>query len=210
MSDAVATHIDNLLPMLHADSRADLPAWSDAFLDREFRDGLREACRTTGIYVKRVNGFVRLRNGVIFYALPDDLLSVVRVAVANVALTPSSQTELESLDEGFQYTTGTPLYWYLDQSEYHQIGFYPVPNAGMDMVFVDLIYHYAPCDYLEGHVADTRYAPFILGDLLELRTLAEAYAAETDMIMIETAQFAKQAIDQLYRPNLQNFYGESE
>lgn len=210
MPDSVVGRIDNLLPMLHADTRANLPAWSDSFLDREFRDGLREECRTAGVYVKRVNGFVRLRNGFIFYALPDDLLSIVRISIANVALTPSSQPELESLDEGFQYTTGTPLYWYLDRSEYHQIGFYPVPNAGVDGVFVDLIYHYAPCEYLEGHVANSAYAPLILGDLLELRTLAEAYAAETDMIMVETAQFARQATEQLYRPNFLTLYGESE
>lgn len=211
MADSVVTRIDNLLPMLHSDTRANLYAWTDAFLVREFHDGLREICRTAGIFVKRVNGFVRLRTGVIFYVLPADLLSIIRVAINGVALIPSSQPEIESLDEQLWFTQGTPLYWYLDRSEYHQIGFYPVPNAAHDMVFVDLIYHYTPCVFDEAHTADTIDAPLILGDMLELRTLSEAYfSAETDMSMPETAQAAKQAVEQLYRPNFYSLYGESE
>lgn len=211
MADSVVTRIDSLLSMLHSDTRANLVAWDDAFLVREFHDGLREICRTTGMFVKRVNGFLRLRQQVVFYTLPPDLLSIIRVAVGGVALIPSSQPEIESLDEQLWYTQGTPRYWYLDRSEYHQIGFYPVPNAANDQLFVDLIYHYTPCVFDENHAADSIDAPLILGDMLELRTLAEAYySAETDMSMPEVAQAATQTVEQLYRPNFLSLYGESE
>lgn len=218
MADSVVTRINNLLPMLHSDTRAALHAWTDAFLVREFHDGLREICRTSGIFVKRVNGFIRLRQGVALYGLPKDLLSLIRVAVSGVPLIPSSQPELQSLDEALFITQGTPQYWYHDRtfhtniiSARNELGIYPVPNAASDQLFVDLIYHYTPCVFDEGHTADTIDAPLILGDMLELRTLAEAYySAETDMSMPETAQAAKQAVEQLYRPNFFTYYGESE
>lgn len=211
MSDFVTLRINNLLPMLHSDTRANLvPPWSDAFLVREFHDGLREIARTAGIFVKRVNGFIRLQQGIVTYVLPTDLLSVIRVAVNNVALIPSSTFELEALDEQYQFTQGTPVYWYLDRAEHNEMGVYPVPDAGSDMLFIDLIYHYTPCVWNESHTADALDAPFIVGDMIEFRTLAEAYAAETDMLLPETAKAARQAVEQLYRPNFFALYGESE
>jgi len=196
--------------MLHAETRAALVAWTDAELVRWFNDGLHEAVRTAGLFVVRNNAFITLSQGVVYYALPGDLLDVIRVALDNVALIPSSTSELDMLDEGFQYTQGPPTHWYLDRGEFHQIGFYPVPDAATAGSQIDLIYHKTPCVFDEGHTADTLDAPLILGDALELRTLAEAYKCESDFQCPEIAQVAKQAIEQLYRPSFTDLFGKSE
>ena len=208
---SVVSVIDHLLPMLHASSRADLIApWSDASLTRQANDGLREHARTAGTFVTRNATFITLIQGVIYYALPADLLDVIRVALDGTALVASSTSELEMKDEGFQYTQGPPTDWYLDHGEYHMIGVYPVPDAASAGKHLDLIYHRAPCSFDEAHVTTTLDAPLILGDLLELRALSESYALEGDMRMVETAQTVKQLIDQLYRPGFLRFYGQDQ
>jgi len=210
MSDSVVTRITALLPMLHSDTRANLVAWDDSFLTREFNDGLREATRTSGLFVAHNDSFINLIQGVIYYMLPSDLLDVIRVALDGVALIPSSTSELEMLSESFQYDQGTPQYWYLDHGEYHQLGVYPVPNALAAGSQLDLIYHKSPCAFDEAHTSTTLDAPLILGDMLELRTLTEAYKCESDMQLPEVAQMTTQAIEQLYKPNFLELYGRDQ
>lgn len=210
MPDNVVTRITQLLPKLHSDTRANLVAWTDAQLTRLFDDGLREHATRSGAFVKRNFAFVDLIQSVVLYDLPGDLLSVVRVSLNNVSLVPSTTTELEVLDEAFQFTQGVPTNWYTDREGDNRIGVWPVPNLATTGATLDIIYHYYDCSLDEAHVNVAIPTPLITGDLLELRTLAEAYGHESDMAQPEVTQATRQIIKQLYEPGYIKYYGMSQ
>ena len=213
MSLSVTTEINNLLPLLHADSTANLVHWTDAQLTRWYHDQLIRHAQTTGAFVKR-SQVITLVAGQATYPAPTDLLDVMHVAIDGIPLSPSTTTELEALDDGFRTTAATstslPSRWYTDKYGANLIGLYPVPaasaGAGSEL---DIIYHFYPCGLDAAHTNVTIAVPSPIGVLLDLRVLAEAFGCETDGQMPEVAKAASSIADLLNRSTVV-YYGPSQ
>lgn len=177
--------------MLHAGATADLVWWTADQLTRWISDHIKRHAERHGVFVIR-DTTTTLVNGTATYAAPGHHLDTIHVAIGGRALVASSTTELEALDDAFRSTaeaTGSlASRWYPDRLGQNQIGIYPVPATGLSAgSALDVIYHGFICD-------DPFTAPQFVGDYLELAVAAEAYAAECDGQMVETAQSARQVM----------------
>ena len=213
MSVSVTTSINNLLPVLHSDSVANLIHWTDAQLTRWYHDYVIRQAQTQGVFVKR-SQTITLVAGQATYNAPVDLLDVMHIAIDGVPLIPSNTTELEALDDAFRSTAATALtlpdHWYTDKYGANLIGIYPVPASGAGAgSFLDITYHYYPCSLDVAHVSTAIPVPSVGGVTLELRVLAEAFGCETDGQMPETAKAATQVADLIDQVTM-TYYGSAQ
>ena len=217
MSLNVTTMIGHLVPMLHAETTADLIWWTDAQITRWFADFLKRHAEADGVFVLR--HVATLIDGQATYNAPPRHLDTIYVAVDGRPLVASTTTELEGLDDGFRTTAETTGHltsrWYSDRLGANRIGLYPVPAATFsDGADLEIIYHGFPCNLDEAHTDTAIDVPPAIGDALELAVIAEAYGTESDATMPEVTanlrQVASFSSDSLIRRIVQTYWGRAQ
>jgi hypothetical protein len=183
MSYPLTTLISNVLPLLHATVPAELVYWSEQEIYNWTDEELKLLAKE-GPFV--VRDTVAIVAGTAIYSAPTGHLSTIHVAHNNAPLRPSSTQELELKDPAYATFAGTPLYWYV--GTYNQIALYPVPNAAAIALAstVEVIYHqYPPAP--DDLITITLPVPAVIGEMIEMMVVAQAYAKESDSQVPEIA-----------------------
>jgi hypothetical protein len=202
--------ITNLLPSLHAATRADLGPWADSELpwtEADLIQWMDEALkRLAGLVALFVSRDTSLRTvaGLSTYALPANHVATLHVSVDGVPLRPGNMAELEAREPTFRALAGTPDHWYEDLIGTATMDLTPVPTvAGKTLA---IVYAGWP-DALD--VAKTQVlvaAPAPVKGYLALAVLKEAYGRESDMEMPDVSAHSKARMD-LFEQIWISYYG---
>jgi len=200
--------LTNVLPALHAASTSDsdLTFWKLTDLIEFMDEGLKRLARKAGVFVKRSTS-ITSAVGSATYSLPDDHVAVLHVSYGTTALRPAGTIELESRDENYRTTQGTPDHWCLDQLGDYTMGLSPVPNHAGDSVPV--IYTALAPELDDAQENTLVTAPSPLKGYLTMCILAEAYGREGEMEMQDLAQHCKGRIA-MYEAMMADYYGMGE
>lgn len=131
------TVLAQLLPMLHADTMADLSYWTQADLIDWMDEGLKRLARVAAWDVEQDTS-ITTANGVAAYALPERQDATLYVSLGNPGVTPlrpASMIELEARNAAFQSTPGTPDHWYED-GQGDNVALTPVPTTAGPVTLV--------------------------------------------------------------------------
>lgn len=184
----ISDEFSPLWPFLHATGAADAVFWTDPQLTRFMADSIRRLCQKYQIDVLRDASTVVLVQGQATYATPPDHLATMHVALSGKPLIPTSTAVLERLDPAYQTTQGTPKRWYTDRVGNDVIGFYPVPDGPSAGKSPEIIFQSWPCAPDEAHTINTINLQRWVQDWLLLKTLEQAFAAESDGRQVESSQ----------------------
>ncbi len=121
--------IDELLPSLHATSRANLYPWSEADLIQWMDEALKRLARLVCVFVGRQADSLTVP-GTASYALPTQHIATLHVSYGTTPLAPANMLELEARDPAFLTTPGTPDHWYEDLIGLATVALSPVPDRG--------------------------------------------------------------------------------
>jgi hypothetical protein len=196
--------IDELLPTLHADSRALLTWWTEADLIAWIDESLKHLSNSAMLFVER-DTTSTTAIGTATYPLPNRQISTIHVSYNHSALRPGTVAELGARDEQFQTTQGDPTHWYQDTIGLDSIGLAPVPSSEAEL---DLICAVTPLEVDTAKVNTLVEAPTPLKSYLAFSILARAYGRESECEEPELARHCQARIelmDQLF----EHYYGES-
>ena len=218
MAFPVATQIiAPLYPQLHGTDATDIVFWTEAELWRYVADAAKRLVQRYGIRIVRDVTSVTLSSGVASYLTPPRHMSTLHVALNNLALRPTSTTELERKDSQYQTraaTAASPVsWWYEDRNLLNHIGLYPVPGPLDDGLKLEVIFHQYFCgpDLADEVIGSPQYIDTQLwtGDYMAISAMAEAYKREGDFQMPESAQ-AYGALLGLYEQLAQSYWNTAE
>jgi hypothetical protein len=196
--------IDEILPTLHAASRADLSSWSEADLIQWADEAVKRLARTACVFVGRSTAITTVP-GQATYTLPADHISTLHVAYSTQALRGANAIELEGRDEGWKTTQGTPASWYEDLLGMATIGLAPVPDAAQPL---PVVYEGFPEALDAGKQQTMVPAPAPLKAYIGMSVIAAAYEREGEMEMPDVAAHARGRL-QLYEQMLTTYYGKA-
>lgn len=121
-----------LLPSLHADSFAHLNFWTQADLINHTDEACKRLARICTMFVVRDTS-ITTAGGTAIYSLPSSQVSTIHISLNTSPLRPAAVIDLESRDEQFQSTPGTPDHWYEDDLMLNTVGLVPVPTAAANL-----------------------------------------------------------------------------
>ena len=204
------TVITNLLPSLHAATRADLGPWADselpwteADLIQWMDEALKRLAGLAAVFVIRA-ATTRTVAGFATYLLPTNHVATLHVSVDGVPLRPGNMAELEAREPTFRTISGTPDHWYQDLIGTATMDLTPVPTvAGKTLAIV----YAAWPDALDVTKTQTMVAaPAPMKGYLALAVLKEAYGRESDMEMPDVSTHCKAQMD-LFEQLWLSYYG---
>lgn len=195
--------IDNILPDLHAASRAELTFWDPAELIRYMDEAVKRLSRTAGVFVGRNTDTVTVA-GQAAYPLPVSHIATLHVSLGATSIRPANMLELEARNPSFQTDQGTPDSWYEDLLGGASVALAPIPDTSA--VTVPLVYGGFPPE-LDGGAQNTFLsAPSPLKGYLAMCVLAEAYGQEGEMEAQDIAEHCRGRIG-MYEQIFQGYYG---
>ena len=202
--------VTNLLPSLHAATRADLGPWADselpwteADLIQWMDEALKRLAGLVALFVSR-DACARTAAGLSTYALPANHIATLHVSVDGVPLRPGNMAELEARGPTFRTISGTPDHWYEDLIGTATMDLTPVPTVAGKTVAI--VYAGWP-DALDVTKTQTMVAaPAPVKGYLALAVLKEAYGKESDMEMPDVSAHAKSQMD-LFEALWLSYYG---
>lgn len=195
--------IDELLPSLHAGSRADLTFWSESDLIQWMDEALKRLARVACVFVGRSAATLSIA-GQATYALPVRHISTLHVSYLVTPLRPAGTMELEALDTTYQTTQDTPERWYQDQLGDGTIGLAPVPDTSDEAI--PIIYEGWPAE-LDGAGQNTLVsAPGPVKGYLAFAVLAQAYGREGECETPDIAAHCRGRIA-MYDAIFTSYYG---
>ena len=196
--------IDQALPTLHADSRANLTFWSEAELVQWMDEALKRASRKFPLFIGRSASTLTVPAQAT-YALPSQHVMTLHVSLGTEALRRSSTEDLEARDPSYQTTAATsdaPVdHWYEDRIGSSSIGLAPVPSAEIPL---PIIYAGWPNQLDPSSMLIAAPAP--IKGYLAMAMLAEAYGKEGESEMPDVAQHCR-GMAGLYENVFQGLYG---
>lgn len=195
--------IDELLPLLHAGSRADLTFWTEADLIQWLDEAVKRLARVACVFVGR-SASIRSVDEQATYDLPVRHVSTLHVSYVTTSLRPAGTLELEALDAGYQTGRGTPARWYQDLQGDATFGLAPVPDTNDDPIPV--IYEGWPPELDGGGQNTLLSAPPPIRGYLAMCVLAAAYGREGECEMPDVAAHCRGRI-QMYDQIFQSYYG---
>jgi hypothetical protein len=194
--------IDDLLPTLHAATRADLGYWTVGDLMEWLDEALKRLAVLAGVFATRAA--ILTVPGQAAYSSPPQHISTLHVSLGSTPLRPAGTIELEGRDPAYLTTQGTPDHWYQDLLGLDNIGLCPVPT-GEDALAE--IYEAWPPTVDAGQQSTIVPAPAPVKGYLAMAVLAEAYGREGEMEMPDVASHCKGRLD-LYHQIFQTYYGK--
>lgn len=195
--------IDELLPSLHAGSRAELTYWTEGELIEWMDEALKRLARVACVFVGRTESILSVA-GQAAYTLPTRHVATLHVSYLDAPLRPAGTVELEALDSAYQTTQDTPERWYQDLVGDATFGLAPVPDTSDDSI--PLIYEGWPETLDAGGQQTLVAAPAPLKGYLAFSVLANAYGREGEMEMPDLAAHCRGRI-QMYDQIFQGYYG---
>jgi len=198
--DTVAV-IDELLPSLHADTRANLVYWTEADLINWMDEGLKRLARLCGVFIERDTSISTV-NGTGVYALPERQDTTLYVSFGTTPLRPAAMIELEMRSATFQTDSGTPDHWYEDAQGWN-VGITPVPTTAVSLPLIMACW---PPTLDVSKVNTLVQAPAPLAGYLTMYVLAKAYGREGESEMPDVAQHC-QARCEMYEGIFEHYYG---
>lgn len=193
--------VDSALPLLHADTRANLTFWSETDLIEWMDEGLKRLSRVAGVFVE-MDSSINTVNGTATYALPERHNASLYISYGNAPLRPASMIELEMRDAAFQTTTGTPDHWYED-GQGPNVGLSPVPTSAVN---VPLVMSCWPPVLDDAQLNRLVQAPAPLAGYLLMYTLSKAYGREGESEMPDVAAHCSARCD-MYTQMFTKYYG---
>ncbi len=194
--------ISNLLPDLHADTRAHLVYWAEADLIQFIDESVKRLARKAMMFVER-DLSLTTGIGTATYALPARHLATLHASYGTAPLRPASQIELEAGNPLYVTVAGTPAYWYEDKIGSATVGLSPVPTAAAAL---PLIVSVVPVDIDVGKVVTTLEAPQAVAAYLAFSVLAQAYGRESESEMPDVAQHCAARVA-FYEEIFTRYYG---
>jgi hypothetical protein len=195
--------IDELLPSLHAGSRADLTFWTEGDLIQWLDEALKRLARVACVFVGRTASILTVA-GQAAYSLPQRHISTLHVSHLDTAIRPAGTMELEAQNPAYQTAQGTPAYWYEDLQGNAVFCLAPVPDTSDEPL--PMIYEGWP-DALDAGKQQTMVAaPPPLKGYLAMCVLAAAYGREGEMEMPDVAAHCKERVA-MYDQIFQSYYG---
>jgi hypothetical protein len=195
--------LDELYPMLAAESSADLEHWTDAQLLEWVNAGLEKLARRAAVFAER-DASTSVLSGTATYSLPTRHLSSVHVSLGSSPLRPATPEELAALSATWQADARTPeRYWQAGGLDTATIGLYPLPIASGTLAVVHRQY---PAAIAAGGDVPL---PDALGDYLWFYALGQARGAESDAAMPEVAAICDQ-VASLYERVAREMWGVSQ
>lgn len=197
--------IDEILPTLHADSRANLHHWTERELLEYVDDCLKRLSRLACVFVGRIGSAVTVE-GQATYPLPPRHVATLHVSHFATPLRPSNTTELEARDSDYATTPAdenNPIaYWYQDQLAGTAFGVAAVPAVADEPL--PIIYEGYPPTIELGQPLVAGPPP--LKGYLAMFAIWRAYAKEGESEMPEVAAHCK-ARCELYETMMRGYYG---
>jgi len=196
------TVIDQLLPTLHADTRAHLYFWTEADLIAYMNESLQKLASTAMLFVER-DATTTTVPATATYPLPTRQLSTLHISLGSSALRPGTAAELEARDPQWQTTAGTPDHWYQDTIGLDSVGLAPVPTAAVALPMICSV------TLLDLDVAKANtlvQAPAPLKGYLAFSVIARAYGRESETEQPDLAQHATARM-KLYEAALTKYFG---
>jgi len=197
------TVIDQLLPTLHADTRAHLYFWTEADLIAYMDESLKKLASTAAIFIER-DATTTTVPATATYPLPTRQLSTLHISLGTSALRPGTAAELEARDPQWQTTPGTPDHWYQDTIGIESVGLAPVPTTAAALPMICSV---TPLDLDVAKANTLVQAPAPLKGYLTFSVIGTCYRKEGESEQPDLAQHCKARID-LYDKLLQHLYGE--
>lgn len=194
--------IDELLPALHSDSRANLTFWGEADLIQWIDEAVKRLARVAMMFVER-NASITTAPGTATYSLPARHLATVHVSYGSAALRPSTMLEMEARDPAFQATAGAPSHWYEQNLGMATVGVAKVPAASASL---PVIMSAAPPDVDVAKSNTTVEAPGPVSGYLAFSVLAAAYGRESETEQPDLAKHAAARMS-LYEQLFTKYYG---
>lgn len=200
--------IDELLPTLHATSRANLAHWTEAELLEYADDCLKRLSRIACVFVGRAASTLTVATQAT-YLLPARHVSTLHISHLATPLRPANRMELEMKDASYQTTQATsdaPIsHWYQDHLGLltgAKFGVTPVPNVSDEALPV--IYNGYPVQVNSGQTLVAAPPPF--KGYLAMYTLWRAYQKESEIAMNDVAEHCK-ARCEMYETLFRAYYG---
>jgi hypothetical protein len=178
--------LDQLLPDLHSDSYANLTFWTQAQLINFMDEAAKQLSRNTMLFVERDTSKTTA-NATGTYALPSRHNTTLHVSYGATPLRPSTTIEMESRDQGYTTTPGTPDHWYEDDMNVASIALAPVPTSASPLPMICSMY---PPDLDTGQVNTLLQAPAPVAIHLAFYVLARAYGKESESEESDVSQHA--------------------
>lgn len=196
--------IDDLLPSLHAATRADLTFWTEGQLIQWMDEALKRLARVACVFVGRAANTLTVAAQAT-YTLPPRHVATLHASYLAAQLRPSGTRELEARDPAYQTTAGTPAYWYQDLQGNTAIGLAPVPDTSDQAI--PMIYEGWPPELDAGRQNTLVAAPPPLKGYLAFSILAQVYGTEGEMEMPDLAAHCRARRD-LYDQLFVSYYGK--
>jgi hypothetical protein len=196
--------IDDLLPSLHSDSRANLTFWSAADLVEWMDEALKRLSKIACVFVGRSVSILTVA-GQATYTLPDRHIATLHLSHVVNPLKPASTLELEMKDSAYATrASATPSHWYPDLLNGASFGIAGVP-AVSDQV-LPIIYEGWPPALDGGGLQTLVSAPAPLKGYLAMCVLAKAYGREGESEMPDVAHHCAARVS-MYEEVFTRYYG---
>lgn len=195
--------IDDLLPSLHAGSRADLVFWSGGDLIQWMDEALKRLSRVACVFVGRSADILSVASQAA-YSLPDRHVATLHMSYLATPMRPAGTLELEMRDPAYQTTAGTPDHWYQDLQGGATFGVAPVPDTSDDAM--PIIYEGYPETLDAGQQNTLVAAPPPLKGYLAMCVLEQAYGREGELEMPDVAAHCR-ARREMYESIFAGYYG---
>jgi|SRR5215831_4223838 len=195
--------VDELLPSLHAATRAELVFWTETDLLQWVDEAAKRLSRVAYCFIERDTATTTVL-GQTRYPLPARHVTTLHVSYGMTPIRPSGILELEMRDSVFGMTQGTPDHWFEDLQAGAQIGLSPVPNV---ISSIPIIFAAYPPEINIGN--QQLSAPVPLKGYLAMSVLEQAYKREGEMEEADVAAHCM-ARRQMYEQILSNYYGGME
>jgi len=194
--------ITELLPTLHADTRAHLYFWSEADLIQWCDEALKRLADEAMVFVERDTSQTTA-GGTAIYPLPSRQLATIHISAGTSSLRPATAIELEARDPAYATAPGTPDHWYQDTIGLDSVGLAPVPTTAVALPLICVVY---PLDLDVAKVNTLVQAPAPLKGYLAFAVIARAYGRESETEQPDLAQHATARL-KLYEAALVKYFG---
>ena len=199
--------IDEVLPSLHADSRATLNFWTEAQLIQWMDECLKRLSRVACVFTGRKASTLSVP-GQAKYDLPPQHVATMHVSYGTTPLRPAGTLELSARDEAYQTTAAAPPeipdHWYQDTIGLEVIGLCKVPGDAQNLA---VIYEGWPTELDAGKQNTLVAAPAPLKGYIAMYVLKEAYGTEGESEMPDVAQHCAERV-KMYEQIFEKYYGK--